>query len=253
MRTSTNIYVSDNFDTPDTRERAVRMIKEGVEEPSEILTHRFNLGPHAVISIGEDGQLRVDEEGDNLEKRQLVETYGVPESRAGIIPLKQRLQPLFATLIKRNLPHLKGSVSENLNEAQSHLAKVGEVPLSSVELVFKCHGRLLEEMEAFQVGLTRECFQPMKRQILAVRGDITFDFATSGFEPNSFECILFQGREKFSYVVKRIRELWEPIVAYYVKRTKDFVLESFRVLRQDKATKMYEGLISVIHFECKYD
>ena len=92
----------------------------------------------------------------------------------------------------------------------------------------------------------------MKKQVHDVKNSFTFDFATSAFEANSFECILFQGKATFDCVVKNIRALWEPIINDYVKCTKEIALESIHLLRQDKRTKMYDSLISVIHAECEY-
>ena len=94
----------DNFDTPATRNRAVRLVTDGCDG-TDISPHQVNLGPHAVISIAKDGSLRSNKDGDNAEQKQLVEEYGVPESRSGIVTLKHRLQPLFANLIKHNLPN----------------------------------------------------------------------------------------------------------------------------------------------------
>ena len=66
----------------------------------------------------------------------------MPESRAGIVTLKRRLQPLFANLIKQNLPHLKETVSIRLSETETQLEKVGRKPLSALEIMFKCHACL---------------------------------------------------------------------------------------------------------------
>ena len=106
-----------------------------------------------------------------------------------------------------------------------------------MEIMFKCHACLLENVEAFGVNLANDSFLPMKKQVYDVKNSVTFDFATSAFEANSFECILFQGKATFDCVVKNIRALWEPIINDYVKCTKEIALESIHLLRQDKRTK----------------
>lgn len=79
----------DNFDSIETKNRAVELIKASVLEGQSI-PGQPNLGPHAVISIGKDGSLRSDGKGDLDEQIQLINEYGVPESRAGVMPLKGR-------------------------------------------------------------------------------------------------------------------------------------------------------------------
>ena len=192
----------DNFDTPATRDRAVGLVKDGCDVKTAA-PHQVNLGPHAVISIGKDGNLRSHKDGDDAEQKQLVSEYGVPEARAGIGSLKLRLQPLFANLIKKNLPKLKEAVSIRLSETDMQLEKLGRDPMSPLEIMFKCHACLLERVEDFEVNLTRASFLPMKKLLYEVKKEITFDFATSDFEINSFECILFQGKATFDNVVKK--------------------------------------------------
>jgi GTPase SAR1 family protein len=83
----------DNFDTHETKNRAVDLVKNDARSGS--------FGPHAVISIGSDGKLRSNNDGHQKEKNQLMKEYSIPESRAGIVCLEARLQPLFASLVKK--------------------------------------------------------------------------------------------------------------------------------------------------------
>jgi hypothetical protein len=245
----------DNFDTPDTRNRAVCLIKEACEEIQTnggvAIPHHLNLGPHAVISIGSDGKLRADMEGDKTEEKQLMEEYKLPRSRAGIVSLKARLQPLFANLIKQSLPLLKETVSIRLSETEIQLEKVGREEKSPQEIIFQCFECLKEDIAKFEVDLTHNSFLLMKKQIYDTKKEITFDFATSTFKPNSFECILFQGKATFDAKAKDIRDLWQPVVNEYIKSVKENALESIHHLRKDTSTRMYGSLISVIHAECK--
>ena len=242
----------DNFDTPDTKKRAVQLIKEGLHGGNaQGIPYQLNLGPHAVISIGKDGALRADMEGDVAEEKQLVQEYNVPESRAGILSLKERLQPMFANLIKTSLPALKKNVSDRLNETQFFLNKVGAHPASPLEILSRCHSLLMDHVDEIEKELTSKCFLPMKSEILSVKKNITFDFATSDFEINSFQCVLFQGESKFNQAAIQIRKLWEPIVNKYIKNTREVMLEAHHCLRNEESTKIYGALISAIDAECK--
>jgi GTPase SAR1 family protein len=234
----------DNFDTHETRKRAVDLVKKDSRSGS--------FGPHAVISIGSDGKLRSNQHGHKKEKKQLMEEYSIPESRAGIICLEARLQPLFASLVKKNLPFLKEKATSLLFETHAHLDKVGKEPLSPMDMVFKCHSCLLGAVKALDIDLTERSFLPLKKGICDVHRDSTFDFSTSSFKLNAFECILFQGKEPFDDAAMRIREMWEPIVNDYIKSAKGVALESMHVLTENAATKIYAPMISVIRAECEY-
>lgn len=213
--------------------------------------HQWNLGPHAVISLGKDGKLRINKTGHEEEMKQLTEEYKLPQSRAGITTLKERLQPLFANLIKQNLPKLKQSVSNRLDETLKQLESVGKEPPLPIEIMFKCQTCLLDKVEDFQKELTTSSFLPTKQKIFSVKKDITMEFATKNFKLNSFECILFQGKATFDEVTKEIRALWEPILMEYIKDAKDSALNSIHVLRSSNSTAIYASLISIFHAECK--
>jgi hypothetical protein len=229
----------DNFDSLETQQRAVQLVNDGIENLGAAVS--LNLGPHAVISIT----------GDKEEREELVEKYKVEKSRAGISTLKSRLQPIFANLIKQNMPHLKQLVSSRLSETRIQLDKVGRSPKSPSEIVANCIATLKGMQDKLEVEHTEECFVPMKKQIYSVENDITLEFTTSHLKLNSFQCVFFQGQDVFDEVVGNIQSMWNPIMQDYLKKSKDTVLESILCLREDARTKMHGSLISVIYAECK--
>ncbi|CAB9504208.1 Interferon-induced GTP-binding protein [Seminavis robusta] len=239
----------DNFDTPDTKQRAVRLIKEGLSldlnGPADVIT-QLNLGPHAVISIGTDGKLRSDREGDTAEASQLLNQYQVPQSRAGILTLKERLQPLFARLIKQYLPLLKQNASDSLNEAQTYLQKVGEKPVSKNHMVTKCMESLQRRKDELEKKLTDKCLFPLQSMINAVESKLTFEYVTATFQINAFQCVVFQGKNEFDEAVEMVKEIWEPIVHEFIKRCCEVIVDAVQCLRQDEATKIYSKLVSSI-------
>ena len=235
----------DTFDTLDAQRRAVQWINDGL---SEI---KVGLGPHAVISIGKDGKLRVNSSGDIEEKNQLVREYRVPESRAGILTLKDRLPPIFANLIKRSLPVLKLEVISLSEETRHLLNKVGAHAASPTEAIVRCQERLMNECGNIEFELTNKSFLSMKEKIHAVQNEITFDFASASMRMNSFQCVLFQGKEAFDDAATKIKKLWEPILNEYVKNSKLVVSESVQVLRKDDRTKIFGDLISFLDAKCK--
>ena len=243
----------DNFDTDETRLRAVKIIQDGLlRGPGRReITGNLNLGPHAIISIGDNGKLRTGKLDDDKERKQLVNEYKVPGDRAGIMTLMDRLQPLFARLIKENLPVLKQNVSANLNKTEHTLEKVGREPLSPNDIVNRCYQVLKEKVEELEKALTKSCFLPMRDEINATKEKVTFEFATSGFETNSFHCVLFQGQRTFEEAVKTIQELWEPILVEFIKKATEVVFESTQCLRTDASTNVYGRLISTIQVERK--
>ena len=62
------------------------------------------------------------------ENRVLKETK-MPDRRAGVQTLKDRLPTLFAELIRTNSPGLKASADCRLETAQKELASIGHEPL----------------------------------------------------------------------------------------------------------------------------
>lgn len=245
----------DNFDTPTTQDRAVQLILDGLSPTSgnveEVAGHP-SLGPHAVISIGKKGNLRAEKQGHMEESKQLTEEYKVPPERAGITTLMERLQPLFAILIQEHLPLLKQKVSDNLNQARSALEKIGREPKSPIEIVNCCHQVLKEKIEELERNLTNNCFLLVKDKIKQTKGEVTLEFATEGFEVNSFHCVLFQGQRTFENAVKKVRELWKPIVDEFLKKATEITCESAHCLRNEPSTKMYGRLISAIQGERKF-
>jgi hypothetical protein len=118
-------------------------------------------------------------------------------------------------------------------------------------MVFKCQACLLGAVNALNIDVTERSFLPLKKGICDVHHAITFDFATSGFKLNAFECILFQGKDPFDEATTRIRDMWEPIVKDYIKSAKGVALESMHVLTENAATTIYAPMISVICAECE--
>ena len=241
----------DNFDSPETRNRAVKLIKDSALEGQSMLG-QLDLGPHAVISIGKDGLLRSDEKGDSDEQNQLIVEYGIPALRAGVLPLKGRLQPLFANLIRKCLPALKKNVANRLNEAQIRLGLVGCQPASPFEILLRCQTLLSDQKDVLEQTLTSACLLPLKKHIRDSQKHITLDFATSTFEVNSFQCILFQGQAQFNRCSFQIKQFWVPIVDAYTKKIRETMLGCTHCLHKDDSTKIFDKLLSQIGAECKF-
>jgi GTPase SAR1 family protein len=237
----------DNFDSPESQQRAIELIRNGLNSPSPL-----DLGPHAVVSVGSDSKLRVGKEGDLDEQQQLVGTYNLPESRAGVIALKQRLQPLFASLIKKPLPLLKQNVSNTLNQTVAKLEKIGKEPVSPLQIMQRCMRCLHERADDLEKVLSQQCILPMKDQVSKAKEKITFDFVTSTFQINSFLCPVFQGQREFDKAVRDIQALWKPIVDDYVKHTRNIISVSVLCLQEDETIKVYGRLISAIQTECEW-
>jgi GTPase SAR1 family protein len=236
----------DNFDTLDTQQRAIGLIRNGLDSPTHL-----DLGPHAVVSVGGDGKLRVGNKGDLEERQQLVGTYLLPETRAGVNALKERLQPLFASLIKKNLPILKHNVSSILNQTELKLEKIGMEPASSLQIMQRCVSHLQGRVDNLEKAVAEQCILPMKDRVSGAKEEVTFEFVTANFKINSFHCVVFQGQHEFDEAVRKIKALWKPIIDVYVKHTKEVVSESILCLLEDETMKVYGRLISAMQSECE--
>eukprot|EP00392_Amoebophrya_sp_AT5.2_P009608 g9636.t1 len=184
----------DTFDSENTTERAIKFVKEGLRrtssfastcepgdtdgesasegEGSETPLLTSELGPHAVIcSSGGKGY------SEGSEAQILHAELGLPESRAGIPALRDRLPAIYAALIRNNIDGVMQQVQDKKHEARQELTQIGEKAPSIAGVIHKA--------QRFLTGL-----------------QVNFE------EKNAFKPPVFQGETAVERCMKEIVEKW---------------------------------------------
>jgi hypothetical protein len=112
----------DTFDSPDAKATAVELIKEQMSSA---------FGAHALVCRSQGGDYDAEEESNVLSKAQ------VPEQRAGVNMLKDRLPRLYATLLRHSLPGLESSAKAKLREAKQSLETMGSEPINQNDMIMQ--------------------------------------------------------------------------------------------------------------------
>jgi hypothetical protein len=109
----------DTFDSPDAKATAVGLIKEQL--PSK-------LGAHALVCRSAGGDY------DTKEESKVLSEAEVPEKRAGVDTLKDRLPSVYAELMRTSLPGLKKKAQDELRDSKTRLETIGQ-PIDKITMI----------------------------------------------------------------------------------------------------------------------
>ena len=139
----------------------------------------------------------------------------LPKEGAGMASLKSRLPPLFAELIRKNIPKLECGILEVIQLTRDKLRDVGEEPLSHDAMLRQCQ-MVLKDCSVQQlqepISALMHVFQ---QEVMATKDKVTKDWSDAKLKPNVFECPFFQGNEALQACMQDVTSWWQPILEAY--------------------------------------
>ena len=195
----------DTFDSEEARQRVVervRCLKRGDDA--------CKLSPHAVVCRVK-GRKAYDADGET----KILKEMNLPDARAGMRSLTERLPPLFAELIRSNLPTLLNSIEAVISATRIKLHDIGEEPKGRDAMIRECQS-ILERclvsklQEPVSVHMTA-----FKEAIHCTEKQVTKEWSDAKLKLNVFECPFFQGAEALRACMEEITEWWRPILNTY--------------------------------------
>jgi GTP-binding protein EngB required for normal cell division len=133
----------DTFDSPDAKATAVGLIKEQLSS---------KLGAHALVCRSAGGDY------DTKEESKVLSAAEVPEKRAGVDTLKDRLPSVYAELMRTSLPGLKKKAQDELRDAKKSLETMGQ-PIDKITMILHCQSVLNRSLFEEQVTPSMRVFQ----------------------------------------------------------------------------------------------
>ena len=89
------------------------------------------LGAHALVCRSQGGDYDAKEESKVLSKAQ------VPDQRAGVNILKDRLPPIYAELLCHSLPGLESKAEAKLEETKKSLETIGPESIGQIAMIIE--------------------------------------------------------------------------------------------------------------------
>jgi hypothetical protein len=200
----------DTFDTQDAKNRAIKLVQDGVESCA-------HLGAHAVACSIQGARYCAAAEAGSFA------AVGLAGARSGIAALKKRLPPIFAELIECNLDGVRSQVANRLNGAEQTLRQVGNEPADPERILAQCHKLLMDGFKKFEQNVT-PLLKTFKEEIHKTEGKITEEWCGNHFVENAFECPFFSGGDAFTNCLKEIPTMWAPVLSKYMKAVKNVAM-----------------------------
>ena len=191
----------DTFDSDEAKQRALQRVRDD---------HHEKLHPHAVVCRVQ-GRPSYDQD----EEARILTDMGLPDARAGVTTLKERLPPLFAELIRTNLPVLEANIKAICQETTAKLREIGEEPQGASAMLRECHLALQKSavcMLEEPISMHMTAFQTA---IHATQEMVTQEWSDAKLKPNHFECPFFQGGDALDSCMKDITQWWAPALDTY--------------------------------------
>ena len=228
-------YVSshqfDTFDSQDARATAVHLIKDQAS---------LALGAHAVVCRSNGGAY------DAKEESRVLSVQPLPEQRAGVQTLKNRLPPIYAHLIRANLPGLKATTEDKLDAAQKQLERIGHQPLAPASMICECQTVLMGEFGRVEQQLTPS-MKEFQEAIHATKDKITAEWVNEKLQENVFKCPFFQGEDALLCCLKDITEMWRPLVQNLIDSVEKHLKASMECVKTSTngvSTTLSESILS---------
>jgi len=201
----------DTFDSEASRNTAIDLIESDLENP---------LGAHAVVCRPEgDAEYDKEREFDVFQKhgQQDVDVRFFKE-RMGVDTLKQRLPDLFTSLIQTNLPGLRASAVQRMQQEKAHLTKLGEMPLDSVMMVRECQRVLCNALpsQEFSVVIT-PAFERFRGCVHGTGEMIHSDWIDEFMLFDAFECPFYQGGMVYKRCMEEVVRWWRSYAKHLIK------------------------------------
>jgi len=216
----------DTFDSPDAKATAVGLIKEQL--PSK-------LGAHALVCRSAGGEY------DTKEESKVLSEAEVPEKRAGVDTLKDRLPSVYAELMRTSLPGLKLSAENKLRDAKKRIDNIGE-PIDQITMILHCQSVLNRSLFEEKVTPFIRVFQ---EAVHKTEKNITQEWVNERLKENVFTCPFFHGDKAFRTCLKDITEMWKPHVENLIKQVDLCLTETMQSTR----TNIYFGFsTSTLYF-----
>jgi len=208
----------DIFDSKEAKDTAVALIRSEASS---------TLGVHAVVCRVEGGR-----EYNLSAESKVLSNAQVPLERAGVKGLKDRLPPIYANLIRSNLPGLKVSIETKLSVAETQLERLGHAPLGQIAMIIECQTALKTKFSAFEQEIT-PLMKRFQEAIHATEGRITMTWVKSNLKENAFRCPFFQGEDAFLTCLKEMTAMWNPHVGKLINDLEQRLLSSIQYIQTD--------------------
>jgi len=213
----------DVFDSDESEMRAKNLIKN-----IDILS------PHAVICCPKG-----KEYCHSFEKEKLSE---LPEKRAGIMSLKERLPALLCELIRTNLPGLEQQIDEEIRKNSDNLLKIGENPPDNHQILMNIQANFIDDIRDIEFLLTPSIML-FSDKIRDTRKLITEKVVNKFYQHNAFENIFFQGSRAIDKILKMLNDTWLEIINWYMSEVVKKIDILFDISKLSNISKRLKKII----------
>lgn len=211
----------DSFPDPDSKKRAVDVMKDGEEFDGEL-----DLRTHATICRIEGTKYDADRESHELNKLPL------PDDVLGAQRLKQRLPGILKAFLHLNLPEFKQECLRLKQQARDELQRVGEQPPDAESIYDKeCRRALVRSTPRLKEKLSLYLME-FKKELKATGQNITMNFTRDMFEHDVFALSDYEGESAVEKCIEKIVEMWRPILRKYLAKVGKLLSEALAPLNQ---------------------
>jgi len=166
----------------------------------------------------------------------------LPEKRAGIMTLKERLPALLCELIRTNLPGLKQQIDEEIRENSNNLLKIGENPPDHYQILKNIQANFLDDIRDIEFLLTPSIMQ-FSDKIRDTRKLITEEVVNKFYQHNAFENIFFQGNRAIDEILKMLNDKWLEIINWYMSEVVKKIDVLFDISKLSNISKRLKKII----------
>mmetsp|Transcript_27758 Transcript_27758/g.73639 ORF Transcript_27758/g.73639 Transcript_27758/m.73639 type:complete len:639 (-) Transcript_27758:131-2047(-) len=195
-------------DTWDSEESRKRMVQRMRSESDGLVD---TLRPHAVIC-----RIQGKSQHDAEEEAKVLADMNLPGERSGMAALRDRLPPIFAELIRTNLPTLEKNIEQALQKAQDNLRHLGENEKTGDAMLLECQSILQDTLVSGMRQPISKHFSAFKEEIRGTSNRVTKEWTDSKFTEDVFECPFFQGADALLACMQDVTTWWRPIMGTYV-------------------------------------
>jgi hypothetical protein len=192
----------DSFGSTEARTRATELVCGTATDA---------LGAHAVVCRRRgNARYNADHERHALTEATRSAKGKIPDGRAGAQALKERLPAIFAKLIQTNIPMLKATAAERIATSHEMLRRLGDAPLSAMQMISEAQRVLLLPTHRFSEALT-PLIDQFREEVHATDARVTLDWVDGAYKHDAFEPPFFQSKTTFERCMGEVEEWWaEP-------------------------------------------
>jgi hypothetical protein len=198
----------DAIETDETTDRAIRWLRDSEDNA---------LGYHACCC-----RIRGKDTDYETENALLKDAFTDCEN-VGVQRLQGRLSQLLKERIKVNLPIIMKEISKEIENAHGILERVGQVAKKPDDILEALRAHLLQIEEDITDPKFTTLLKDLQDSLAEVEEKIDAEFTTGGFHISVFRPAMFEGEKAFSRSIRKISNIWQPIVEAFIVRCVELI------------------------------